>query len=116
MPSRYRRELLLEHFLKSETCHWVRFVPALPLQAAYYHDAHVGGGVLHRYLLHLTQLSGTCQLVLEVGSHTTSQGGLIFDATSFSREVALEPLHLNFAEAAWPAPGDALVGKAHNID
>lgn len=47
---------------------------------------------------------------------TRSQGWLIFDATSTSREIALEPLGLGFADAEWPAlDGDPLVRKAHEI-
>lgn len=65
--------------------------------------------------MHLTKSGGSCRLALEIGSHTRTQGGLIFDAISTSPEVALEASGLEFADAEWPALDDPLVRKAHGI-
>lgn len=115
MPNRPISDQLLSHFLESNAKHWVRFVPALPLQAAYYYDAHFGRGVLHRYLLHLTKQGSTCRIALEIGSHTWSRGGLIFDVSSTAREIALDVHGLDFAGARWFSLEDPFVRKAHEI-
>lgn len=119
MPSFHERTLLFAHFLESDTKLWVRFVPALPLQAAYYYDVHAADGGLHRFLLHLTNQGDTerpsCRLALEIGSHTPSRVGLIFDVTSTVREVAVDPRRCDFADAKWPTLDDPFARKAHNI-
>ncbi len=116
MPTDHPDQLFAE-FCESDTKLWIRFVPALPMQAAYYYDAHFGGGVLHRYLLHLTW-SGSerelCRISLEIGSHTLSQGALIFNASSASRQICLDPLACDYP-ARWPSRADSLVRKTHEI-
>jgi len=115
----HEKTQLLAHFLESETRIWVRFVPAVPLDAAYYYDAHFGGGVLHRYLLHLTTSESTeqrsCRIALEIGSHTPSQGGLILDVTSTRRDIAIDASGSDLADANWPTLEDPLVRKAYEI-
>lgn len=92
-------------------------MPALPLEAAYYYDARFGGGLLHRYLLHLTtsESQRSCRIALEIGSHTPTLGGLILDVTSTRREIALDSAGLDPAEAKWPDLDDPLMRKAHEI-
>lgn len=119
MPSFHERTALFAHFLESDTKLWVRFVPALPLQAAYYYDAHVEDGGLHRFLLHLTKREDaerrSCRLALEIGSHIPSRGGLIFDVTSTACEVAVDASGCDFSDAKWPMLDDPFTRKAHNI-
>lgn len=120
MPPIHERTLLLARFLKSDPELWVRFVSALPMQATYHYDAHVKGGVLHRYLLHLTKCGDTgqssCRIALEIGSHTPSRGSLILDVASTARNgVALDSAGLDFADARWPALNDPLIRKAREI-
>ena len=119
MESVHEKCLLFAHFLESDSKLWIRFVPALPLQAAYYYDAHFAGGVLHRFLLHLTSSATTeqrsCRIALEVGSHSPSRVGLVFDVTSIRRDIALDSKGASFADANWPTLGDPLVRKSHEI-
>jgi hypothetical protein len=119
MPAAYEKTLLFAQFLDSSTKHWVRFLPALPLQAAYYWDATVGNDVLHRFLLHLTKhRSGTqtfCRISLAIGSHTRSDGGLLLEVTSTERDVEIEMSCLNFADAKWAKLNDPVVRKARSI-
>lgn len=119
MPAVYEKSLLFAQFLASDAQNWIRFVPALPFQAAYYCDILGGRGVLHRFLLQLTAQGSKqqrrCRVALEVGSHTTTPGGLILDVISTAREVPMEISGLNFAGAKWPAIQDPLVRKAREI-
>lgn len=115
----HEKSLLFAQFLTSDTKHWVRFVPALPLRAAYYYDAPGGDSVLHRFLLELTKQERSarclCHLELGIASHTIVRGGLALDVASTSREVPIELPDVNFAAAKWPALKDPLVRKAHKI-
>lgn len=120
MPAVHEKSLLFALFLAADAQNWIRFVPALPFQAAYYCDIHGGRGVLHRFLLQLTARGSKqqrrCRVALEVGSHTTTAGGgLILDVISTAREVPIEMSGLNFAGAKWPAIQDPLVRKAREI-
>ncbi len=119
MQTVHEKTLLFAEFIASDTRHWIRFVPALPAQAAYYYDAHLGGGILHRFLLHLTKQGSphqpSCRVVLEVGSHASSERGLMFDVASTAREIPIELSGLSFAAAKWPARMDLLVRKAQRI-
>lgn len=120
VPAIHEKTLLFSQFLKSDPKLWVRFAPALPMQAAYYYDAHVKGAVLHRFLLHLTKYGDarqcSCHIALEIGSHTPSRGGLILDVASTARGgIALDSPGLDFADARWAALKDPLVRKARDI-
>lgn len=52
---------------------------------------------------------------LEIGSHTWSDGGLIFDVSSSAREIALDVHGLDFADARWSSLEEPFIRKAHEI-
>lgn len=120
MSAAHEKSLLFAQFLRSDTKHWIRFVPALPFRAAYYYDLHEGAaGVLHRFVLELTRLESkvccSCLVELGIASHTMVRGSLALDVASTSREVDIELRDMNFAAAKWPTLKDPLVRKAHQI-
>lgn len=121
MSATYEKSLLFAQFLRSDTKHWIRFVPALPFRAAYYYDFHDKyAGVLHRFVLELTkqqsEVRSLCLVELGIASHTPIRGGgLALDVASTSREIPIELPDINFAAAKWPTLEDPLVRKAHQI-
>ena len=109
---------LFPRFLRTEPSHWVRLIPPPSLLAGYYYDLQMpDSGALYRFLLHLAACESderSCRLTLEVGEMPRGVDSHVFNASSTSSVLHLEPSGFD-EDANWPELDDPFVAKARQI-